>query len=582
MPFARLKARGPSRTKSGLRSFSFFACVLWMTLQASGLLWAQTAPPAAPVISAVDGVPIQPSGMTHDFTGLPITADGWTDLYTIIQSPGYADARIVYVSNSGNDSTAQVYGRDHAVLGNNPLNPTGSVAAFSSISAAFTRLRSGYPDVMLLRRGDSWSGIRLSVNKAGRNNSERLIIAAYGPESAPRPRLREVITENDARHVVLSSIHNGAGGGTRDAFYHGENVLIEDFLWEASPGSSATIVVNILNYGSGTIRRSAALWVSFFAGVWQPQPANSASRFEEVTISRTPLGSGLSNVYFAERARGIQSVRNQSLLTGNAGFRQRGGGIVRENLAAGTQGITYGGGFDVQGRVIFERNVGLHSAGPHDLVAMDASLVEGNIFAAFNPGSGMPMLQLPGEYEAPSGPVHGGVRGTSVFSDNVFYSANQGQSSIGWGGALGSVFNFFNQGASFEFSGNMFVKQGGGQVLNFPSDSRVSFQGQRYFSSSSNSSWFGNLSYAQAIPSTGEAIPVSHFPDPTRDMVTYLRTLGAEPSSVAEALEWYSDGVPGRPSLAGALANRRGAWDERFTAISVINYMREGFGLDAL
>ncbi|MBI9099178.1 MAG: hypothetical protein JEY91_11905, partial [Spirochaetaceae bacterium] len=55
----------------------------------------------------------------HEFTGLPMSNDGWTDLQLMFQdSSNYSDSRIVYVSNAGNNNTAQIYNAgDVAVSG---------------------------------------------------------------------------------------------------------------------------------------------------------------------------------------------------------------------------------------------------------------------------------------------------------------------------------------------------------------------------------------------------------------------------------------------------------------------------------
>jgi hypothetical protein len=97
--------------KVGSRRVS--AIGIGLLLVASGAL-AQQAEPVPPVIITLDGVPTTAAGSVHDFTGLPLTSDGWTDLHGMIMSQGYSDARIVYVSTSGNDSTAQVYGQASA------------------------------------------------------------------------------------------------------------------------------------------------------------------------------------------------------------------------------------------------------------------------------------------------------------------------------------------------------------------------------------------------------------------------------------------------------------------------------------
>lgn len=82
-----------------------------------------------------------------------------------------ADSLTLYVSSTdGNDSNDGSYA--------NPLR---------SIQAGISRLRSGYPDHLLLRRGDTWRESLGSWRKRGRSASEPMVITAYG--DGPRPIL---------------------------------------------------------------------------------------------------------------------------------------------------------------------------------------------------------------------------------------------------------------------------------------------------------------------------------------------------------------------------------------------------------
>jgi hypothetical protein len=153
-------------------------------LMGSSVGWSQS-PPNPPVMLALDGQ----SNFIHDFTALPLTADGWTDLDAMITSSGYSDSRIMYVAADGNDSTGHVYTQAQInALGGTPTNPTSAVQAFATIAGAFEHVRSGYPDVVLLRRGDEWSG-GITVNKSGRTKQQRMVISAYGPPATARPVL---------------------------------------------------------------------------------------------------------------------------------------------------------------------------------------------------------------------------------------------------------------------------------------------------------------------------------------------------------------------------------------------------------
>lgn len=535
---------------------------------------AQAIQPAPPIITTVNDAAVEPPPRLHAFSGLPLTENGWTDLDWLIRSPAYADARVVYVSASGNDATGQVYQPNHQALGGRPLNPPGQVAAFRTLDAAYARLRQGYPDVMLLRRGDSWTS-SLRVSKAGRNSSEPMIIGAYGPEVLARPMVRHVHTDNGARYIFVGSVHNRLTG-TSSEHLRGDRVIYEDVFWESPFGTTGEVIAAMLNggdrntIGGGMIRRSAASWTVFFAGNWGGSP-QTPSRFEENTISRSGLGTGKSNVYFSEGARNIQSIRNQSLLTGNAGFRQRGGGIVRETLTLGVQpGLNWGGGFDVHNELIFENNLGMHFRGPHDFTGLRSARITGNIFTAFDsPEQGAAFLRA--DYQG----VHGGWQGNIVFEGNIYRTANFVFGYEGLPSALAA-------NATVTFRNETMIKTNGGTVLATLNDGRVRYENNRYFSDTPNANLFSGRSYDQMIPSTGQVVGSDTWPDPERNILTYMRSLGANPANVQQAIEWYSDGVPGNASLAGALANRRGAWDERFTAIAVINHIREGFGLPPL
>jgi hypothetical protein len=129
------------------------------------------------------------SSLVHFFTGLPITDNGWTDLLAMIQHPDrYKDSRIVYVSTSGNDSTGEIYSVGASIIGANPYIPAGDIKPYASFSAAYDQLRNGYPDILLLKRGEEWIQGYTALNKSGRSQTERFIIAAYGAKG-DRPKI---------------------------------------------------------------------------------------------------------------------------------------------------------------------------------------------------------------------------------------------------------------------------------------------------------------------------------------------------------------------------------------------------------
>ncbi|MFG0246432.1 MAG: hypothetical protein ACF8MF_10345 [Phycisphaerales bacterium JB052] len=84
------------------------------------------------------------------------------------------DTRLIFVSSSeGSDS-------------NSGLTPERPV---KSLERAYELLRDGYPDWMLLKRGDVWTEGFPFWTKSGRAEDEKLVVGAYG-EAAERPQIR--------------------------------------------------------------------------------------------------------------------------------------------------------------------------------------------------------------------------------------------------------------------------------------------------------------------------------------------------------------------------------------------------------
>ncbi|PIB38428.1 hypothetical protein [Maribacter sp. 4G9] len=137
-----------------------------------------------------------------DFNLPPQDADGFT-----ILTPN-ENSRLVYVhASEGNDDTGQVYESGDAVIGDDPTNPNGEVAAFASVAEAFAQMRDGEPDWMLLASGEHWEE-SLDLNR-GRSASERAVITAYG--EGGRPQLRtgtnRGIRSGQPRFVIVSGIN---------------------------------------------------------------------------------------------------------------------------------------------------------------------------------------------------------------------------------------------------------------------------------------------------------------------------------------------------------------------------------------
>lgn len=118
-----------------------------------------------------------------------LNASGW---YNAVPS---ADSRIMYVSSSGNDGSALIYSPSSPEVGADPRNPVGPINAHLTVAAAVSKLRKGFPDWVLFKKGDVWRDQRIDLeNRKGRSEQERFVIWSYGAGST-RPKF-EVCTGN--------------------------------------------------------------------------------------------------------------------------------------------------------------------------------------------------------------------------------------------------------------------------------------------------------------------------------------------------------------------------------------------------
>jgi hypothetical protein len=83
-----------------------------------------------------------------------------------------SDSRLIYVSSTGSDTL------------NTGLSPS---SPYASISKAYGLLRNGYPDWILFRRGDTFTGNFPKFADSGRSQQEPMVVTDYGDTSLPRP-----------------------------------------------------------------------------------------------------------------------------------------------------------------------------------------------------------------------------------------------------------------------------------------------------------------------------------------------------------------------------------------------------------
>ena len=83
------------------------------------------------------------------------------------------------MSSAGDDDNASFYTAGDVAVGNDTFNPSGSIVAFETYAAAYALTRDGYPDWILLKRGDEFTFTIGSSIRSGRDSDEPFLIGAY-------------------------------------------------------------------------------------------------------------------------------------------------------------------------------------------------------------------------------------------------------------------------------------------------------------------------------------------------------------------------------------------------------------------
>ena len=137
---------------------------------------------------------LMPSILFAEQIDLPKDADGWT-----VFTPSN-DSRICYIAANGNDTTAQYYSANDATVGSDPFKPVGPIKAYATFAAAYADTRTGYPDWILFKRGDIFTGGLGTVNRSGKDSASPFLISAYG-SSGDSP----VIQLNSTRGMLIGA-----------------------------------------------------------------------------------------------------------------------------------------------------------------------------------------------------------------------------------------------------------------------------------------------------------------------------------------------------------------------------------------
>jgi len=131
-------------------------------------------------INLLEQIPDNSPLMELTIKGPEKDSEGWSILMPTEES------RLIYVSDSeGDDSSAGYYTTAEIM---EPTKPTG-ITAFKTVKAAMTQVREGYPDWVLLKKGDEWDMATPIYAVSGQSQQAPFVITTYG-ESDERPLIK--------------------------------------------------------------------------------------------------------------------------------------------------------------------------------------------------------------------------------------------------------------------------------------------------------------------------------------------------------------------------------------------------------
>ncbi len=423
-------------------------------------------------------------------------AEGWS-----IIEPGQVHRTIYVSSSAGSDS-------------NSGLSPDAPVATWNKARAL---LRQNSSDWILLKRGDTFDGVRFRDELRGESPLHPIVVGSYG--EGPRPVLTGGIklwsaNQGNAVFRDLEIRRPSVEGGDAIDFLGNDmaNILIENCLTD---GAASRI------------------------------QGDAGQNIQQITVRRTTITNAHRAVQVDGKSWGDLANRCQGLFANNTR-----GLLVEENVLD-HNGWSEGYETDptLQAPNMFSHNLYL-SSGNRDLTVRD------NINAragsqALRDGSGqfyvgnVMIANNIGGYSADDS----GNGNFSTYMDNVLiHAAGKVAENIGgrgWGWSMSNV-------AGSEAIRNIFAHSSGGQ-----NDEGLKGLTGVFVEDYVRYAW----QLQSNINPTGSA-----FPDPGRTVMTYDAAFGTGAGTI-EAF------------ILAAAQQQQGNWSDAFTARAMVRYFQEGFGI---
>lgn len=448
--------------------------------------------------------------------GPDIDVNGWT-----VFEPS-TDTHIIYVSNgSGNDTND----------GRSERTPIKTIAKGVAL------LRHGYPDWLLLKKGDTWTDEVFGwVRRSGRSAGEPMLISSYG--KGPRPLIKTRF--NGAEPAIGSSGGVGRGGDFLAL------VGIEFYAHTRDPASLDFIASGIEKNvnGSGAFFLNPSRWLlvedckfSFYTTnlVFEGGAAQYVALRRNIIVDAYSTNSHASGLY----ANNVVSLLLEENVFDHNGWNDSVSGAVATifNHNIYLQSAAYDPK-SVSGPAILKGNI-IANASSHGAQLRAGGLVTSNLFVR-NP---LGLLVLP----------------PSTINDNVFLSGNDIAASLPRGFGIqvnpgtgpNQITNniLAHENSSRPYGHGITLEIGTAQIV---VRNNIIYQWDDPIDDKSA----GNITLQNDINVTG-------YRDPTRTVETYNVSLG------------------GAPTLTGFLQEARkqskGNWRIQYTANSVNNYIRAGF-----
>jgi len=473
---------------------------------------------------------------------------GWTEL-----TPS-ADSLIVYVSASD---------------GNDANNGLSSSTPKATITAGKALLRSGMPDWLLLKAGDTWTGQNFgSWTQSGRSESEPMVISSYG--SGARPLIRTgtstgiVMQSAAVSHLFLVGLHLQPHQFTGAESCAGirclttcDDLLVEDCLIEGfkdnfviqannGPGTISNFRLRrsvVVDAYSSTSSHSQGLYASYVDGLlieecvfdhngWQGGAGAPATMYNHNTyISRCSNVTLRGNLFLR-----ASSIGNK-FRSAAAGESQ---GLLVENnfYIEGEIGISLGGNESASLRftdVTVRDNVMMHIGRTQptgrafsfylDVQDWDGGTIENNLLLYQPLFSNAYGIRLGGQSER-----------NIAIRENILYALKDKALDVDVEGSETGI-SFIGNQIQDPFHSSQLIEQSG-------SFSGTAYQDNVYFTNASSSAWFrvdgATKSYAQWLSlsgETGSSAAELSYPDPGRDEESYQASLGGTPTLAAFAAE---------------------------------------------